>query len=163
MERTEKWDRRYLAMTALVSSFSKDPSTQVGCIIVRPDWTLCSIGFNGFPMTMADHHDRLNDREDKLNRTLHAEINACIHSREKLDGYSLFAFPFMPCERCMVHLIQEGIARIVSIVPSEDKLARWGESFDRSRAYAEECGVEIKEYSFPDLLQVIGTVETPQN
>lgn len=44
-----KWDTYFINMAMLVAKKSKDPSTQVGCVIVGPDKEIRSTGFNGFP------------------------------------------------------------------------------------------------------------------
>jgi dCMP deaminase len=33
---------------------SADPSTQVGCVIVKPDNRIVSLGYNGFPRNTKD-------------------------------------------------------------------------------------------------------------
>ena len=56
------WDRKFIDMAVLVSSWSKDPSTKVGCVIADSDHAQLSEGFNGFPRGIADD-ERLNQRE----------------------------------------------------------------------------------------------------
>lgn len=43
-----KWDERFIELARLVATWSKDPSTKVGAVIVRPYRTVASVGFNGF-------------------------------------------------------------------------------------------------------------------
>ena len=47
MKKSNKWETRFLEMARLVSGWSKDPSTKVGAVIVRPDKTIASVGYNG--------------------------------------------------------------------------------------------------------------------
>lgn len=143
----EKWDRRYLEMAKLVSTWSKDPSTQTGAVIVRPDKSVASVGFNGFPMKMPDHDAHYNNREEKYSRIVHCEMNAALFAREPLQGYTLYTYPFMSCDRCFVHMVQLGITRFVYPKATEDQLTRWGDAFNRVLKYAEECGVEMIEYA----------------
>src|SRR4051812_43949974 len=99
----EKWDRRFLQMARLVASWSKDPSTKCGAVIVRPDKTVASVGFNGFPKGTNDDDELYADRETKYSRVVHAEQNALIFAREPLDGYTMYTWPqgFGPtCDRC---------------------------------------------------------------
>lgn len=35
----DKWDQRFLELAKVVSTWSKDPSTKTGAVIVRPDKT----------------------------------------------------------------------------------------------------------------------------
>ena len=43
-----KWDVRFLRLAHEVAKWSKDPSTKVGCILVK-DKKVISMGYNGFP------------------------------------------------------------------------------------------------------------------
>ena len=49
------WDNRFLDMAKLVSTWSKDPSTRVGAVIVDPSNRLVSVGYNGFPKGVTDN------------------------------------------------------------------------------------------------------------
>ena len=44
-----KWDNRFLVLAKLIGSWSKDPSTKVGAVIVDEDNKIVSLGYNGFP------------------------------------------------------------------------------------------------------------------
>ncbi len=138
---TTKWDQRFLDMAKHVSQWSKDPSTQTGAVIVRPDRTVASIGYNGFPRGVSDRDDRLADRDMKLEMTVHCEMNAIITAREPLHGHTLYCYPFTCCARCAAHVIQAGIVRVVSPVPSKDIRSRWAESLYLSRRMFREAGV----------------------
>lgn len=91
----KKWDLRFLRLSQCISTFSKDPSTKVGAVIVRPDKTIASMGFNGFPKKLKDDA-RYNDREVKYSLIVHGEINAILFAKESLTGYTLYTYPFMP-------------------------------------------------------------------
>lgn len=45
-----EWDRRFLKIAREVATWSKDPSTQVGAVIVDPDQRVVSLGYNGPPV-----------------------------------------------------------------------------------------------------------------
>ena len=45
----KSWKTYFIELTLQVATKSKDPSRQVGCIIVGPDKEIRSTGFNGFP------------------------------------------------------------------------------------------------------------------
>lgn len=140
-----KWDKRFLDMARLVSTWSKDPSTQTGAVIVRPDKTVLSVGFNGFPKKMNDNDELYADREVKYSRIIHCEMNAVLHSPETVNGCILYTYPFASCDRCAVHMIQAGIVRFVFPELPEDKVERWGEALKKSVAYFEEAGVDWAE------------------
>jgi dCMP deaminase len=142
-----KWDNRFLDLCRLVASWSKDPSTQTGAVITRPDNTIVSVGFNGFPPGIKDSPHRLNDRELKYELMIHCEMNALLLTRESVKGCTLYTAPCLSCCRCAVHVIRAGIARVVAPTPTADMLSRWAESFQRSRTLFNEAGIEVTEIS----------------
>lgn len=137
------WDEYFLGMAEYASKKSKDPSTKVGAVIVRPDKTVCSVGFNGFPRKMRDDPALYANRETKLKRTIHGEVNAMNFSREPLDGYTLYTWPFEPCSNCTLQVIQRGIIRVVTKEPTPEQYKRWEASFIEARAMFVEAGVEL--------------------
>lgn len=141
----DKWDLRYLGLATLVAGWSKDPSTQTGAVITRPDRSLASIGFNGFPQKMRDDPALYLNREEKYSRIVHCEVNALRYVREPVDGYTLYTYPFISCDRCFVHMAQAGIVRFVAPCATAEQLTRWGPAFDRVRGYAKEMGLELIE------------------
>lgn len=141
----EKWDKRFLEMAQLVSTYSKDPSTQTGAVIVRPDKTVASIGYNGFPKQIEDDY-RLSVREEKYELIVHCEMNAVLNTREDLRGCTLYTWPFLSCTRCAVHMLTAGITRFVAPKIPEDLVERWGAALEKTKEIFEEAGVEVVEY-----------------
>lgn len=142
----DKWDSRFLKLAQFVAQWSKDPSTQTGAVIVRPNKTVASLGFNGFPAKMLDKKAFYTDRTEKYSRIIHCEMNAVLHSEDKqLQGYTLFTWPFISCDRCAVHMLTAGITRFVFPTPSADALSRWKESIERTHEYFTEANVEVCE------------------
>ena len=139
----EKWDRRHLHLAQEISRWSKDPSTKCGAVIVDAKRRPISWGYNGFPRGMEDRRELLELRDRKLDRTIHAEINALLTSTRSAKGCTLYIYPFLPCSRCAVQIIQSGISRVVSYVLREP---RWEDSIDRTIQYFYECGVEYTVY-----------------
>lgn len=142
-----KWDTFYLGMARYVSSISKDPSTQTGAVIVGPDKEVISVGFNGFPASMPDHPELYADREEKYSRIIHCEVNALNFARMGVpNGSTLYTWPFLSCDRCVVQMLQTKIMRYVAPRPNEDQLTRWGAAFEKTKKYIQECGGEWLEY-----------------
>lgn len=140
------WDEWFIQLASIYAKKSKDPSTQVGAIIVRPDKkTIAGHGYNGFPRQIEDTEERLNDRVVKYALIIHAEMNALINAREPVDGYTLYTVPFMPCDRCFIHMVQAGIKRFVYPKATAEQETRWGEAFARVKALAVEAKVELVE------------------
>ncbi len=145
MDKLNKWDKRYLRLAREISTWSKDPSTQVGAVIVRPNKSVCSVGFNGFPQSMPDDPEKYLNRKDKYSRIVHGELNAFVFSRDAdLENYTLYTYPFLTCDRCYVLMTQAGIRRFVSPLPTPDQESRWGESFELVRGCAKESKIKIE-------------------
>jgi len=138
----KKWDLRFLEMSELVSSWSKDPSTKVGSVIVDNDRRVISLGYNGFPKGVADN-DRLNDREEKYKIVVHAERNALLFANTDVKNCSIFTYPFMPCPICAGMIIQSGISRVVSLKSNNE---RWEKDFEISRKMFQEADIQLLEY-----------------
>jgi dCMP deaminase len=135
-----KWDTRFLDLAKHVASWSKDPSTQCGTVIVRPDRTIASVGFNGLPRGVEDIPERLMDRDKKLQYVVHAETNAILASREPLNNYSLYVWPFQPCCHCAAAIIQSGIKKVYC---PNAPVSRWTESFEIARKMFCEADVSL--------------------
>ena len=138
-----KWQARFIRLAEEISTWSKDVSSRVGSVIVRPDRTICSVGFNGFPRGVYDSQDAIANRDAKLLRTIHAELNAILSAKESLDGYSIFVWPFQPCAQCAAAIIQAGITEVYC--PYSDHLAneRWSESFKTALQMFDEAEVRL--------------------
>jgi dCMP deaminase len=146
MKRTpEFWDRWFLGLAQYISTASKDPSTKTGAVIVRPDRSVASVGFNGFPRGMADFDVLYATREEKYSRVVHCEVNAVILAAGSVRGCTLYTYPFASCDRCVVQMLQAGLTRFVFPTPSDDALSRWADAFEKSKCYINECGAEYTE------------------
>ena len=71
------WDLSYLRLAKFWAlERSKDPSTQCGAVLVRPDNSVAALAYNGFPIGVGDNPRHYEDREIKYSRVIHAEMNA---------------------------------------------------------------------------------------
>ena len=139
------WDERFLKLAKHISKWSKDPSTQVGCVVVGPDRELRSTGFNGLPRGIEDNEQRLNNREIKYPLICHAEENAIMHAARigisLKDCTAYVTWP--PCTRCARSLIQAGISTIV--YPKDIEIPdRWMEDFNLSLNMLKEANISLK-------------------
>lgn len=150
--RQERWDRRYLELAKQVSTWSKDPSTQVGAVLVSGDGQREFVGYNGFPRGIADTDERLNNRELKYQMVVHAEINAILKAGRDARGGVLYVYPsfMLPpiCHDCAKFAIQAGVAGIVGYVPDENdpRVQRWKNSITTAREMWLEAGLHIRWY-----------------
>jgi dCMP deaminase len=134
------WNRRFLALAEHIATWSKDPSTKVGAVIVDADRRIISTGYNGFPRDVEDLDQRLNNRDVKYEMIVHGEINAIVFANQSLQGAVLYTWPFMPCSRCAGIVIQSGIRTVVA--PYNDN-ARWKSSFELTEQMFRESGVRL--------------------
>lgn len=134
-----RWDDRFIGLAEHIAGWSKDPSTKVGSVIVRPDKTIASVGFNGFPRGVRDD-ERLTDRDEKYPIIVHAEANAIVHAREPLHGHSIYVWPMPPCAPCAALIIQAGIKNVYAPLPD----IRWEDSCYRGMKILWEAGVESR-------------------
>jgi dCMP deaminase len=118
---SEKWDRRFLKLAELVASWSKDPSTRVGAVIVDDLRLVRGLGYNGFPRGIEDDN-RLKEKETKYPLVVHAEANAILNSNGSVRGCGLYSTQ-IPCHECCKLIIQAGIRWVA--FPSNAK--RWEE------------------------------------
>ena len=80
-----KWDDRFLVLAKLIGSWSKDPSTQVGAVIVDNKNRIVSVGYNGFPRGVEDSEKRLCNRQEKYDIIVHAEVNAIAFANKSVE------------------------------------------------------------------------------
>jgi dCMP deaminase len=152
-DRTRRWDLRFLVDAMVQARRSKDPSTKVGAVIIRPDLTTASQGYNGFPRGVYDTDERLNHRPTKYAMVVHAEANAIVTAKEPLTGYTIYTAPLPPCSVCAGLVIQSGIKRAVAIEPDEDKKQRWAESLALTQAMFDEAGVSLTLYPESEVVE----------
>jgi dCMP deaminase len=139
---SQKWDLRFLELAKLVGSWSKDPSTKVGAVIVDENNRIVSVGYNGFPQGIIDD-ERLQNREIKYKVIVHGEINAILFANKPVYGCTLYTIPFEPCPRCAGLIIQSGIKRVVAPINTN---TRWEEDFQISRKLFKEAGILVNYY-----------------
>ena len=116
---THKWQVRFMRQAREWASYSKDPSSKVGSVVVSADRRPLSYGFNGFPDGIEDD-ERLFDREVKYEHVIHAELNAIMNAAKvgtKIGGETLYLYELPPCHRCAAHILQAGIGHVTMIEP----------------------------------------------
>ena len=117
-----KWTRRYLDIAKEVSTWSKDPSKQIGAVAVGDKGQILSQGYNGFPRGVKDTNERYNDREEKYKYVVHGEMN-CIYnacnSGVSLNGATLYVTGLPVCSECAKGIIQVGIKKVVMEYPKD--------------------------------------------
>lgn len=141
------WDAFFYAIAEKVASLSKDPYRQVGAVLVSQDRRQLSIGFNGFPPSVPDLPELLNDREFKHEHMVHAEDNCLCQAPFPPVNCSLYVTTF-PCLPCAKLLVSAGIRRLIAPTPDLSH-TRWGESWTLARWTLWSAGVEIHSMGQP--------------
>lgn len=149
-ERELKWHWRHLDEAWQQASYSKDPSTKTGCVVVDDAGSIISTGYNGFPRGVRDLPERYKVRGTKYRFVVHCDTNAIYSAARR--GVSLVGATMYltgpPCCECMKGIIQSGIRRVVwpEDNPFEKDPAtqeRWQYSIEATHAMAQEAGVEF--------------------
>lgn len=141
---SEKWDRRYMNLAVMVASWSKDPSTKCGCVIVKPNGKVHSVGYNGFPPGHEDLPEQYADRDYKYPNIIHAEINALEGVLAgTLTGHTVYVHPLPTCSACGDELIRARVSRLVFPQLTGELRERWGASCDTAVAKFIGAGMEV--------------------
>ena len=102
------WEEYALRLAEVAALRSEDPRTKVGCVLLRNDHTVASVGYNGAP---AGVEIDWNNREEKHKRVIHAEQNALRMIRPN-ECY-LAAITHTPCNDCLKSIASYGIKKVV--------------------------------------------------
>ena len=135
------WHKRFIDLAYHIASWSKDPSSKIGAVIVDSNRRIVSTGYNGFARGVRDTDGRLWNRDVKYKIVLHAEENAIMFAKQNLDGCSLYVTNMPPCSHCASLIIQSGIKSVYYpdvVIPE-----RWTESIKLTRAIFKEAGVKL--------------------
>lgn len=132
--RQTKWDHRYLGLAVEIATWSKDPSTKVGAVLVNAHNDVVGTGFNGFAPGESDAPELYHDRTYKYANVIHAEVNAfrlANHHRKagilpaSAEGGTLYT-SFPCCPDCAEVAIERKVARVVfPPLPTEGRTKEW--------------------------------------
>jgi len=146
MSELTKWDKRFIRIANEIATWSKDPGTKVGAVLVL-DRRIIATGYNGFPQGIRDNIVRYEKREIKLAYTVHAEVNAILNAAKsgaKTNGSTLYV-TFSPCVSCATSVVQAGVSTVVCPCVSTAP-ERWRESFQMGQNLLQEAQVEVKTF-----------------
>lgn len=139
-----KWDNRFMKIAREISTWSKDPSSKIGAVIVNNDRRILATGYNGFPKGIEDTDERLHDREQKYPRIVHAEMNAlmaALHSGVSVKDATIYVYGLPVCPECTKSIIQAGIKRVVISPDPYVYVTSWTEKWENiSKEILKEVG-----------------------
>lgn len=104
-------DNYFINIAEEVASRSKDPSTQVGAVIVDQKHRPISFGYNGFLWAWDDRY-LTRERPMKYYFSIHAEMNAILFAKADLSWCTLYC-NYACCENCLKFIIQSWIQTVV--------------------------------------------------
>ncbi len=142
----DKWTKRYFNMAKETASWSKDPSRQIGAVIIGDKGQIKSHGYNGFPRGIDDSPERYADRPTKYKYVCHAEANAvynALHSGTSVLGDTIYVTGLPVCHECAKALIQVGIKHVVYDTEIKEGLS-WYDSCKLAIEMFDEVGVTHK-------------------
>lgn len=111
MPNQNEWDEHWLRVADDFARLSKDPNTKVGAVLVTPDNRQSAGGYNGFARGVKEDEVKWA-RPTKYEYVIHAEMNALINCPFDTYGCTCYT-PISPCHRCIIHLWNAGITRLV--------------------------------------------------
>jgi dCMP deaminase len=138
-----KWNKRYIELAKLISTWSKD-TTKVGAVCVSNRGRILSVGYNGFPRGVEDSEARLKDRDTKLKFIVHAEQNAIYnagYNGVKLDKSSIYISGLPVCSECAKAIIQAGIENVYMLDINYPE--PWVDNFKLSYEMFKESGIGV--------------------
>ena len=138
----QTWGDRYTHLSKEISTWSKDPSTKVGAVVIGKDGQVLSQGYNGFPRRIRDTEERWANKERKYELVVHAEMNAIYNaslSGVSLRGATLYVYGLPICNECAKGIIQCGIKKVVAARPKI-----YNSDWDKSNKLAEELFSEAE-------------------
>lgn len=146
MQANTKWDARFMRLAREISTWSKDPSTKIGAVIVNDERRILATGYNGFPRGIDDSEERLNDRDQKYPRIVHGEMNAlmnALYSGVSVKDATIYVWGLPVCSECTKNVIQSGIKRVV-ITHIDNSPEKWQHQWiTMSKPMYDEAGVSI--------------------
>ena len=146
------WDVKFLELAKHISTWSKDPSRQIGAVAIGQNRNILATGYNGFPRGVYDTDERLNNRKEKYELIVHAEMN-CIYNATlngvSLQGSHLYVYGLPVCHECAKGVVQVGVSRVImpdDIWVLDDRLEndrKWIDSFNRTKQIFTEGNVVV--------------------
>lgn len=138
MREVVTWDTYFMDMAISAAKKSKDPKTQVGCIIVNVNYDPVAFGYNGFAAG-AEETPELWSRPTKYDHVIHAETNAVGRAARRgcptqdTTAY-ITAFPCLPCAKV---LAAAGVIRVVA----KTVLHGWNDDNKKAANFLDRAGI----------------------
>ena len=135
------WDEYAIGIAEAVSHKSNDPWNKVGAVILRKDYSIASVGYNGFPQGVEEDW---SNRDERRKYVIHAEQNALRYI--KPDEGEVIYSTLMPCSDCIKAIAAYKIKKVVyKNLYANDFTAI---------EFAEKMGIELIQFRKPSMFIV---------
>src|ERR1035441_6663339 len=139
----------YLEICRVVAARSKDPNTQIGCVIVGPNHEIRSTGYNSFPRGIRDDVPERLVRPTKYLWIEHAERNAICNAARAgtaTEGCTIYV-DIMCCMDCARAVVQAGITQVVIAAERMTQYSSeyYNEHFGMVEVLFREAGVVVRQ------------------
>lgn len=139
-----KDDLKWLLRAYEAAKQSKDPSTQIGVLLVAPNG-LVGYAVNAMPAGVAKTEERCQ-RPLKYKYVCHAEAGAIYDAAKRgypTKGLTMYA-TWAACSHCAIAIVQAGVRRLVRHRhPLHASAQHWQEELQHADVILQEGGVEV--------------------
>lgn len=145
------WHEYFFSIADTVRQKSKDPRSKIGAVIVSPNNSILSTGYNGFPRGVADTPERWSGTR-KYDYVVHAEENAILaaafhgHALKDSTMYLVAFDPPWPCKDCAQAIIQAGITKFYGSPRLGRAPDHWQDSLRVAEEMMGEAGVQVSKW-----------------
>lgn len=147
------WKEYFIGIADSVRLKSKDPSTQIGAVIVGEDNEIVSTGYNSFPRGLVDDRPERFERPEKYKWFEHAERNSIFNAARigvSTKNTTIYLTCGLPCTDCSRAIINSGITKIVCKRGKTKshglKGKHWEENIMTSEIMLNEAGIDVEYY-----------------
>jgi dCMP deaminase len=142
MREVKGWVVHWDKLAHVVAEKSKDPSTQVGAVIVDEEQSVVITGHNGMAQGIVETPE-MWERPAKYDYVLHAELNAIARAARNgrpVKGCTMYVTHY-PCNECAKAIVASGIKTV--FVAMNELNPVWNETNAKAKKLFELAGVTV--------------------
>lgn len=142
-----EWEEFWFSLALFYSTRGTCDRLRAACILVDKNKRLAGAGYNG-SLPGDGHCDEIGhfiSEDGHCIRTLHAEVNAILHSAGNLEGATAYVIG-TPCVDCTKKLLSKGIKKILYTREYDNKSRGGQYIFDLAKsqgAVLERCDIDL--------------------
>jgi len=100
-----------MQIAIVASKRSEDPHKKVGACILDENGKVLGVGYNGIRAGQSENETFWNDRDNRRNYIIHAEVNAL--SNVDVNKANLLAVTLLPCSSCANIIASTNISKVI--------------------------------------------------